>query len=374
MDISHIGKRIKTLRQAHHMKQTDLADILELKDRQSVSALENGTRKVTADELIRVVEHFKVSLQDLSNPFLLFEKQGFSWRQNHVAAADLDSFERRAGEWIGAFRVLSGSENAPRRKLLPDLRLTYKSSFEDAIAAGESVAELLELPIEAPAFKLAEAIEEKFGILVLMVDALPGISGAACRLPELNAILINRNESPGRRRADLAHELFHILTWDVMQPERVESSEFSWEKSRSRQEARNERIEQLADNFNFGLLMPAWALDALPEAREDAEWLNAAADKLGVTNLNLKWRLVNSKRVPGMAKVSKEDLVALSRRNQETSKPALYSRRFLEVFGKAIDAGKLSTRKAAIMLSSSKEEFTRQFDEQGVERPETLRD
>jgi hypothetical protein len=56
-----------------------------------------------------------------------------------------------------------------------------------------------------------------------MVDPIPGVSGAACHVPELNAILINRNESPDRRRADLAHELFRILTWDAMKPERVSS-------------------------------------------------------------------------------------------------------------------------------------------------------
>ena len=373
MDTTHIGKRVKALREANGMKQTDLAEVLELKDRQSVSALENGTRRIAADELVRVVEHFKVSIQDLTNPFLLFEKQGFSWRQNRVASADLEKFEKTAGEWIGAFRVLSGSENLPRRKLLPNLRLTHQSRFEDAVAAGESVADLLDLPKDAPAFALAKAIEEKFDILVLMVDAIPGVSGAACHLPEINAILINRNESPGRRRADLAHELFHILTWDVMQPEHVESSEFTLEGPLNRKTARNERSEQLADNFNFGLLMPQWALDALPEARENAEWINAAADKLGVTGLNLKWRLVNSNRVPGMKKVRREDLVELARRNPEELKPALYSRRFMEVIGRAINRGELSIRRAAVMLAPSIEDFAQQFDAHDVERPEELR-
>src|SRR5690606_26095096 len=124
----------------------------------------------------------------------------------------------------------------------------------------------------------------------------------ACHLPELNAILINRNDSPGRRQADLAHELYHSLTWDVMKPERVECSENAWERTTHREldrkEARNERIEQLADNFNNGVLMPGWVLARLPEPREDGEWLNAAANQLGVTSVNLKWRLANSGRVP----------------------------------------------------------------------------
>lgn len=47
-------------------------------------------------------------------------------------------------------------------------------------------------------------MERDLGILVLMVDAVPGVSGAACHLPELDAVLINRREVPGRRHYDLA--------------------------------------------------------------------------------------------------------------------------------------------------------------------------
>lgn len=65
---------------------------------------------------------------------------------------------------------------------------------------------------EVPALRLIEVMEREFGVLVLMVDADDGISGAACRLPELDAVLIARHESPGRRHFDLAHQLFHILT------------------------------------------------------------------------------------------------------------------------------------------------------------------
>jgi len=374
MNMEYIGKRIKALREANGMKQAELAEVLDLKDRQSVSALENGTRRVSADELIKVVNHFSISLQDISNPFLLYEKEGFSWRQNQVASADLDAFERRAGEWIGAFRTLSKKVCEPSlRKLLPNLELTHKSSFEDAVAAGESVAALLDLPEDGPALGLEKAIEEKFDILVLMVDAIPGISGAACHLPELNAILINRNESPGRRRADMAHELFHILTWGVMKPERVESSQFSWEKSApSRKEARNERIEQLADNFNYGLLIPSWSLDKLPEPRADADWLDAAADRLGVTSLNLKWRLVNCGRSPSMTQVDKSELINLARLKTESSKPPLYSKRFMQVIGMAIEAGELSARRAAKLLSPSMECLGELFDSHNLPRPEVL--
>ena len=126
------------------------------------------------------------------------------------------------------------------------LGLNRLSRFEDAMDAGERfVSELGLGPV--PALRLAAAMEEELRILVLMVDALEGISGAACRLPELDAVLIARREVAGRHNLDLAHELFHILTWDAMPPEHVESaSDFG-----------GNRVEQLANNFAAAVLMPA---------------------------------------------------------------------------------------------------------------------
>ena len=164
------------------------------------------------------------------------------------------------------------------------LGLNRLSRFEDAMEAGERfVAELDLGPV--PALRLAAAMEEEIRILVLMVDAQEGISGAACRLPELDAVLIARREVAGRRNFDLAHELFHILTWDAMPSEHVESaSDFG-----------GNRVEQIANNFAAAVLMPATALEPYDGwAQLDMDGLiarvNHVADELCVTSSALRWR------------------------------------------------------------------------------------
>jgi hypothetical protein len=77
---------------------------------------------------------------------------------------------------------------------------------------------------DIPATRLAEVMEREFGILVLMVDAIDGVCGAACRLAELDVVLIDRHEVAGRRHFELAHALFRILTWDVMPPAHCEDA------------------------------------------------------------------------------------------------------------------------------------------------------
>lgn len=370
---TNIGARVKTLREANGMNQADLASLLGLNDRQSVSEIENGRRRLRADELVKIIDRFGVSLESLTNPFLLSARDSFSWRQHHVPLQDLEKYEARAGEWIGAYRELNRRSEVRLRNLLPRLGLTHASSFEDACDAGEAVAEELGLN-ERPALRLAEVIQERLGILVLMVDAIEGVSGAACRLSAMNAILINRHERPARRNSDLAHELFHILTWAEMKPERVESATEAWDQPRSRSQKRNQRIEQLADSFGAGLLMPSWELDRLGQPHGDlVVWLTAAAAQLGVSGRALKWRLVNSKRNQEAKHIPNEDLdaaadMAVSGLGTDDV-PLPFSRPFMETVVRAIEAGHLSGGRSAQLLDMTKSEVGGLCDAYGLQRP-----
>ena len=125
------------------------------------------------------------------------------------------------------------------------------------------------------------------GILVLMIDACEGISGAACRLPELDTVLIARREIEGRRHFDLAHELFHVLTWNAMPPEYSEEA----------RETGGGRVEQLANNFAAEVLMPAAALEKRGywmslDNNDLIARLNAVANEFRVTSSALRRRLV----------------------------------------------------------------------------------
>ena len=166
------------------------------------------------------------------------------------------------------------------------LGLTRRSSYEDAISAGERFVAEFVLG-DVPAERLADVMERELGILVLMVNTERGVSGAACRLPELDAVLIARREVAGRRHFDLAHELFHILTWDAMPPKYSEEA----------METGGDRAEQLANNFASALLMPAATLAQFGswselDRNELIKKLNAVATELHVTASALKWRLV----------------------------------------------------------------------------------
>lgn len=369
---TNIGGRVRALREAAGMGQERLAAILGLDNRQSVSDLERGKRRLSAEELITIVDTFEVTFDQLTNPFLLSSKESFSWRQRDVPLAELDAFEARAGEWIGAYHELNRLNETPLKKLLPRIGLTHTSSFEDAVDAGEAVAEELLLG-ERPALGLVGALEKQLGVLVLMVDAIEGVSGAACRLRTLNAVLINRHERRARRNSDLAHELFHLLTWEQMKPERVESSVEAWDRLPTRSAQRNARIENLADNFASGLLMPSSELDRIGEPQGDlVDWLIAAAAELGVTARALKWRLVNSRRHVHLSRVSNEELSEAARALGEEEVPLPFSAQFLQTLIQGIEGGHISAARAARLTDLSKAELGELCGAYGLDRPAEL--
>jgi Zn-dependent peptidase ImmA (M78 family)/transcriptional regulator with XRE-family HTH domain len=354
-----IGARIKALREERKLSQDEVARLFGFKDRQTVSAIETGERRLSAEELLAAVEKLGASLDYFTNPFLLVGEGKFSWRQSNVGLAQLNAFERVAGRWIAANRRLAPQVGRPAPYLRQALKLTQKSTFEDAMAAGERFAEDFELgPV--PAERLAEVMEDKLGVLVLMVDAIDRVSGAACRLPDLDAVLINRHEIVGRRHFDLAHELFHILTWDTMPPDHVEEAS----------EVSKIRVEQLANNFASAVLMPADRLKQFGSPGAEAvKWLNETASALQVTATALKWRLVALGRLePARAKaISDTALRNNGRKVVDDEPPPLFSKQFMEVIALAIKEGQISARKAADVLDLSIDDLADLLTTHGVE-------
>ena len=363
-----IGARIRALREERKLTQDSVARLFGFNDRQTVSAIETGARRVTAEEVVLAVEKLGAPLEYFTDPFLLAGEGRFSWRHTGVDAKRLAACEQNSGRWIAAFRRLAPEVGRETPLMRRALGLTRHSRFEDAMRAGERFASEFGLG-DAPATRLSEAMERKLGILVLMVDADRDISAAACRLPELDAVLIARREVAGRRHFDLAHELFHILTWDAMPPEHSEAA----------QETGGNRVEQLANSFAAAVLMPSASLRRFGGWADLAEEelirrLNAAADELQVTSSALRWRLVALGELKHAAAraLPEAALRHNGRAGADDAAPARFSEPFIEVMGLAIDQGLVSVRRMAGLLDVTVDGLADLFAEHGFERPVEL--
>jgi XRE family transcriptional regulator, fatty acid utilization regulator len=347
-----IAIRLKALREERKLSQDQLAAMFGFKDRQTVSAIETGERRLSADELLLAVTKLGKPLEYFTDPFMLVGEGQFSWRQTGASEASLKDFEQKAGRAIAAFRKFAPEVGRAPDLLRPSLRLSKQSSFEDAMAAGDRFAGQYELG-DVPADQLANVMEGKLGILVLMVDAITGISGAACRVNDLDVVLINRHEVAGRRNFDLAHELFHILTWETMPPEHVEDASEGGVAGHVKGAPKKSRTEQLADNFAAAVLMPRTALVSRGPWNNDlVKRLNKAAAELRVSATALKWRLVAA----GLLDKAQADALSETalRHNGQTAgkskQPPMFSKMFMEVISLALSRGLLSMRRASELL------------------------
>ena len=161
-----IGARIKALRRQRGLSQDGMARLFGFKDRQIVSAIETGVRRVTATELLLAVEKLNVPLDYFTDPFRLDGEGLFSWRQRDVGKSQLTDYERTASRWIGAYRALGAQVGRRWPLMRRALRLGRQSRLDEAVEAGERFAAEYELG-DVPARRLAAAMQDRLGILVL---------------------------------------------------------------------------------------------------------------------------------------------------------------------------------------------------------------
>jgi len=266
-----IGKRVSYARKQLGLNQEELSKSLGFKDRQILSNIENGNRGVSVEELIKIMKITGKNLEFFTDSFSVAGEAEFSFRAN-ADEPTLNEFQEKAEKILGTYKRLSELNNDNFSYLSKKLRITEKSSFEDALNAGEMVSEELCLG-DIPSKNLRNKIEDVLNILLLYLDIPQDISGAACRLQNFDSILINRNETLGRINFDISHELFHILTWENMRPNRID-------------EKTNSRCEQLANKFASAFLMPEKSLKIEWERRNRLEInkrLNATATFFNVT-------------------------------------------------------------------------------------------
>ena len=124
-----IGQRLRALREEKDLSQEDLARLFGFKDRQTISAIETGERRLSADELLLAIQKLGKPLDYFTDPFRLVGEGYFNWRQSGVPALVLGAYERVAGQLIAAFRTL-GTEIGEKLPLeRRALRLTKASRF-----------------------------------------------------------------------------------------------------------------------------------------------------------------------------------------------------------------------------------------------------
>ncbi len=344
-------------RESLGLTQLDLAKKLGFKDRQTLSAIESGERKISIEEMLTLLRITGLEMDFFLDPFRLVGEGGFSYRCSESKEDYLQAFQEQVGKWVALWRYLGEKRGETPGPIRPKLALNLNSTFEDAQMAGEATGRELHLgPV--PSEKLAEAVEQKLRIPVFFVEMPEGVSGVATQVPGADTILLNRRESLGRQMFDLAHELFHVLTWDAMPPDRVDRKNPSSTKAK--------KVEHLADNFAAALLMPTkvfcerWGKH--PNEYSLASWVASTAKHFCVSPPAVVWRCVALGKIKAGEAGS---LIAELPSFEAVEKPA-FSRTFFERLAWGLEKGEVSARKALKVLGMDLQTLTAQAALHGV--------
>ncbi|MBU4254236.1 MAG: ImmA/IrrE family metallo-endopeptidase, partial [Acidobacteria bacterium] len=193
--------------------------------------------------------------------------------------------------------------------------------------------------------------EEEMGIKIIFLPMDSNISGGSSLNNNFGmSILVNANDAPWRRNFDLAHEFFHILTWNEFSPEDIYLDDKTKKKSQA---------EILADVFASSLLLPEENVRDEFEKRiqnKSISYLSLVeiAREFNVSIEALLWRAVNLgllKKKNIRTELEKGNLNDVDKKYRktdwaETDKPIL-SDKYIALAIKAFHLGKISKGKLA---------------------------
>ena len=286
-----LDKRIMAARQAAGFSITEAAQKLGFKNYQTLSAIEKGARKINAHELIMMARLYGRTLDYFLESDVAPDPVPL-WRK--TTKTDINQIQRQFLSFLESYSNLEHLLGLKRR--WKDVQKNYDrddfsvNGFEQADKLGSDIHNFLDLG-SRPSLNLLNVLENKLRFKILHLSLGDGVSGASVVDNILGVgILINAKDAPWRRNFDLAHELFHVITWNVFSPEEIGNG------------TTKTRPEQYADIFASSLLLPeTHLLDALKETATDnkirfVDIIELAKD-FGVSSEAILWRLVNLDRL-----------------------------------------------------------------------------
>lgn len=353
-----LNKRILAARETAGFSITQAAQKLGFKNYQTLSAIEKGARKINAHELIMMARLYGRTLDYFLESDVAPDPVPL-WRK--TTKTDINQIQRQFLSFLENYSNLEHLLGLKRR--WKDIMRNYDrddfsyNGFEQADKLGSDIHDFLDLG-SRPSSNLLNVLENKLRFKILHLSLGDGVSGASVVDNALGVgILINANDAPWRRNFDLAHELFHIITWYVFSPEEIGDG------------TTKTRPEKYADIFASSLLLPeAHLLDALKETATDngirvIDIIELAKD-FGVSSEAILWRLVNLGRLK-KSQVHKilddsdfRDVDRIRRRSlYSEGKPSKFPSRFISLACRCLLEGKISRGSYAEYLEIDRAEI-----------------
>jgi Zn-dependent peptidase ImmA (M78 family)/DNA-binding XRE family transcriptional regulator len=273
-----LGERLRLARERCGYKQGDVCEATKIGG-SSLSEFENGKRTPSLDQLALLASHY-------NRPLSFFFEEGTPakeivlWRVRPPIGAE--KYESEFRQDCRRYRDLEVWCQDESPYALPEIPANSSPmDFHQAEELARKLRNELRLG-DRPAFTLLAALEEDCGVKIFHRPLDPTGTAACAIDPYFRAgILLNSNSTQQRSNFDLAHELFHLVTWNLFRASGTETSE---------------QEEKFADKFASTLLLPEEGVRSAVNRRGKNEQLSIPAlfdiaREFGVSVDALLWRL-----------------------------------------------------------------------------------
>jgi len=331
-----IGDRLRTARNAIGYTLEKVANETGI-GQSSLSEFENGKREPRFSQLSRLAQLYRRSVEFFLREEPLVENV-MLWRDAPAAVDEARGVEAEFRQLCEQYRRLELLIGEPDEAALP--QATAAKDRFDFKEAGRLAEEFRRryLQGDIPSASLKQVLEERLHVKVFH---LPFHGSAVSTVsPEFGpAVLLNSQNKLWRRNFDLAHELFHLLTWNVFRAANADLSEPSADE------------EKLANAFASRLLLPTDIVkDRIEQLADEQgkialETLDEVAREFGVSLDALLWRMkyLYDRSVEDIQKhIEQAEKIKITRPPRESDRPDKLPERYCSLAIRALNEGKLS--------------------------------
>jgi len=282
----NIGKRLQFARNAigYTLKQAEDKSGVGIS---AISEFENSKREPKFSQLSKLANAYKKDVTFFLSDQPL-DKSLMLWRK----APPDDERKKTEAEFrqlCQQYHRLELCNNEKHTKPLPepDQKNADQFNFKDAENLAVKVNKEFCLG-DIPSASLKQILEERYYVKIFHLD----FNGSAISFYDESlgyAILLNNNSKLWRRNYDLAHELFHLLTWKIFRT--------------TQDNVPGDNEEKFANAFASRLLLPTDAVKDKIESKIDSgdsielEELDEIAREFCVSTEALLWRLCSLYRI-----------------------------------------------------------------------------
>jgi len=340
-----IGKRLKIARDSIGYTLEKASEESGI-GQSSLSEFENEKREPKFSQLSKLAEIYKRTIEFFLTDEPLIENL-MLWRDEPNTKEEKKKTEAEFRQLCRQYRDLEILMDEVKEPNLPapDINEIEKFDYDQAELLAKKVQEKFRLG-DIPIASLKQILEEVYYIKIFYLD----FSGSAISIVSEEfgpSILLNSKNKQWRRSYDLAHELFHILTWNIF---------------RSKSKIANVDEDRLANAFASRLLMPEESIkDRVKQSlnnkgQTSLEKLYDIAREFDVSLDALVYRIAR------IFKVTKEDTdkylddakrLAQTHKPRPSYEPARFPERYCDLAQRALNEGKLSLMQFAKYMGIS---------------------